>query len=511
MSSQLAQAVPLRLSRTHVAADERGRLVARMVAVAAVAFGLWLVAGVQDGALGTLSGLGLVALAPSLARGRSRAHRLACLLAVLATASTIVARASDLAVALGLVALVFLVLTARAFRTPGDPSTRRGVAAAAALATLAALADMAHAGGLLMHPLLGTAVVAAAVLGLRSLRSWRSAPASDAERAAAATLIERYAEDTLAPFALRTDKRYFFAPAGEAFLAYSVVAGVAIVSGDPIGDMSSRSMLLSQFVVHARRHGWVPAALGLSSEQVGAWRALGFDAHYTGDEAIIESSSFSLEGRAIRKVRQSIARLERAGYRVEVRRSSEIDATLAGDLQHVAERWRQGRNETGFSMAFQSAAVDRAREDLYAIAFSADGAVGGFLHLAMVPAGRALSLSGMRRDRSTPNGLNEFLVCSLLAWAAEHGYTRVSLNFAAFAKVIEPPVPADRVTALEQRVLRRLSGRFQLERLLRFNDKFDPLWTPRYMAYPSLAALPRIGLACMLAEAYVVRPSWWRW
>ena len=157
-------------------------------------------------------------------------------------------------------------------------------------------------------------------------------------------------------------------------------------------------------------------------------------------------------------------------------------------------------------MAFQSAAPERGREDLYAIAVSPSGAVGGFLHLARVPAGRALSLSAMRRDRDTPNGLNEFLICALLTWAREHGYERVSLNFAAFAQVIAPPGPVDRVTALEQRLLRRLAGRFQLERLMRFNDKFEPSWHPRYMAYPSLAALPRIGLAIMLAEAYVVWP-----
>jgi lysyl-tRNA synthetase class 2 len=511
MTSQLAPAVPLRLSRTHGAADERVRLAVLGIAASMAAFGLWQALGVEDGALGTLSGLGLLALAPSLARGRTRAHRLACLLAVLATATTGAAHGSDVELGVGVAALVLLAVSTRAFRAPADPSTRRGVAAAVALAALAALADAAHAGGLLMHPLVGTAVAAAAVLGLRSLRSWRSIPASAAERAAAAALIERYADDTLAPFALRTDKRYFFAPGGEAFLAYTVVAGVAIVSGDAIGEASRTPALLSLFVVHARRHGWVPAALGLSSEQVGAWRALGFDAHYTGDEAIVEPRSFSLEGRAIRKVRQSATRLVRAGYRVEVRLTSQIDDGLAAELGAMAERWRDGRHETGFSMAFQSAAVERAREDVYAIAFAPDGAVGGFLHLAMVPAGRALSLSGMRRDQATPNGLNEFLICSLLAWAGEHGYERVSLNFAAFAKVIEPPSPADRMTAFEQRVLRRLSGRFQLERLLRFNDKFEPQWTPRYMAYPSIAALPRVGLACMLAEAYVVRPGWWRW
>lgn len=254
--------MPLRLSRTHVPADERVRLVALGIAVAAVALGLWLAVGVEDGALGTVSGLGLAALAPSLARGLSRAHRLACLLVGLATASAVAAHAAAAVVGVLLVALVLLAAGARAFPTPADPTTRRGMVAAAGLAIVAALADVAHAGGLLMHPLVGTAIAAAAVLGLRSLRSWRSAPASDAEREAAARLIERYAVDTLAPFALRTDKRYFFAPGGEAFLAYSVVAGVAIVSGDPIGHASCGPELLAHFVSHARRHGWFPRRSG---------------------------------------------------------------------------------------------------------------------------------------------------------------------------------------------------------------------------------------------------------
>jgi lysyl-tRNA synthetase class 2 len=113
----------------------------------------------------------------------------------------------------------------------------------------------------------------------------------------------------------------------------------------------------------------------------------------------------------------------------------------------------------------------------------------------------------MRRERDVPNGLNEFLVCETLAFAREHGFERVSLNFAAFGQVLDPPGPIDRVTAVERLVLRRLSGRFQLERLLAFNRKFHPAWTPRYVAYPSRAALPRIGLAAMLAEAYLALPG----
>jgi lysyl-tRNA synthetase class 2 len=264
--------------------------------------------------------------------------------------------------------------------------------------------------------------------------------------------------------------------------------------------------VLDAFVADARRRGLVVAALGVPAEGLDAWRSRGFRAHYTGDEAIVDPVAFDLEGRSIRKVRQSVARLHREGYHMEMVRGRELTVARAGTLARIADGWRGGRRETGFSMAFESAAPDAARDDLYALAIGPDGEPHGFLHLADVPAGRALSLSAMRRRKDTPNGLNEFLIVETLAWARAHDYRSVSLNFAAFAAVLDPPGRLDRVTALEARTLRRLSGRFQLERLRSFSGKFDPSWRPRYAVYPSTTALPRVALAAMLAEAYLALP-----
>ena len=252
--------------------------------------------------------------------------------------------------------------------------------------------------------------------------------------------------------------------------------------------------------------------LGASTERLALWRDNGLRAHYTGDEAVVDPVAFSLAGRAMRKVRQSVTRLERAGYSAEVVRSSEIDEALAARIADIAVRWRGDRRETGYSMAFAGAAVDPSRDDLYVIARDAAGEPRGFLHFGVVPGGRALSLSSMRRERDTPNGLNEFLICRALEHAREHAIARVSLNFAAFALLLDPPAPLDPLSRAERRVLARLAGRFQLERLLSFTEKFAPEWTPRYAAYPSLATLPRIALAAMLAEAYVTlpRPPWRR-
>ena len=96
---------------------------------------------------------------------------------------------------------------------------------------------------------------------------------------------------------------------------------------------------------------------------------------------------------------------------------------------------------------------------------------------------------------------------TVIEWAREHGAERVSLNFAAFARVLEAPPGADRVTRLQQRALAHLGSRFQLERLLAFSAKFADAWEPRYAAYPSRAALLRVGVAAMAAEAYLALPG----
>ena len=91
--------------------------------------------------------------------------------------------------------------------------------------------------------------------------------------------------------------------------------------------------------------------------------------------------TFSLEGRAIRKVRQSVSRLTKAGLPVPVVVGAR-DADRA-ELDAVSAAWRGERPERGFSMAI---------DDLYApgmtfaVAEGPDGRVGGFLHLAPSPA-----------------------------------------------------------------------------------------------------------------------------
>jgi lysyl-tRNA synthetase, class II len=347
-------------------------------------------------------------------------------------------------------------------------------------------------------------VCAAALLVLAWLAPWRYRHAQEARhRRLTRDLVATWGVDTLAPFVLRADKSYFFDEAEAAFLAYKVVGGVAIVSGDPIGPRERFPDLVGSFLSFARARGWRVAILGVSEGALDLYRGHGLHALYHGDEAVVETSTFSLEGRPIRKVRQSVHRLERGGYTAIATRPSEIGTHLRHELESLAREWRGAQPERGFVMALDTLFRLDDEHALFVIGRAPDGSVAGFLHFAVCRRGSALSLSSMPRLRTTPNGFNEWLVCIAIDWARGEGIERVSLNFAPFAALLAPEAGLSALQRLERRALLRLKGHFQLDNLLLFNRKFFPEWQRRFVVYEKRLDLPRVGIAALAAEAYL--------
>jgi lysyl-tRNA synthetase class 2 len=203
----------------------------------------------------------------------------------------------------------------------------------------------------------------------------------------------------------------------------------------------------------------------------------------------------------VRKLRQSVSRLTRDGYSAEVRRVPEIGLALRRELAAIADTWRGDEPDRGFAMALDS--LFRLDDAVFVIGRAPDGTPAGFLHFVVSNSSATLSLSSMPRLRATPNGFNEWLVAETVAWAREHGFRDISLNFAPFAAVLKPGAELSRSQRAQRRVLLALKGHFQLDNLLTFNRKFFPRWERRFVVYENRRELPRIGLAALAAEGYL--------
>jgi lysyl-tRNA synthetase class 2 len=349
--------------------------------------------------------------------------------------------------------------------------------------------------------ILGVGAVAAAAANLLApLRPRAVVDAIDR----AATLVRRHGSDTLSAFKLRRDLARRFSPDGRAMAGYRIEAGALLIAGDPVGPPEAIPQLLDDVVAFARHHGLALGAVGASHGFAAHGRRIGLRRMYLGDEAILPAGPMDLSGGAMKSLRKAVNRIGRNGFTAEMRTVGELDRKVVAELDDLSARWRGGATERGFSMAHDALVDDLLPDATVILARDAGGRIRGFLHFVPVFGRPAVSLAFMRRDRDTPNGLTDFLVVEGARLLGEAGIEELSLNFAAFGRWMREPGNAfERAAGCLLRVADRW---FQLERLLRFNAKFDPRWQPRYLLFAGPARLPRVAVAALLAEGQLPAP-----
>jgi lysyl-tRNA synthetase, class II len=344
-------------------------------------------------------------------------------------------------------------------------------------------------------------------LMLRSAKPRARLAAADAVRLRG--LLDRHGDrDSLGYFALRDDKSVIWSPTEKAAVCYRVAAGVMLASGDPLGDPEAWPGAITAFLAEAARHAWRPAVMGCSELGAEVWCREGdLTALELGDEAIVEVADFSLSGRSMRNVRQMVNRVAKNGYVAEVRRVRDIPRPELQRIIRATDSWRGTETERGFSMALGRLGA-LGDEACVLVTAKEDGVLRAVLQF--VPWGTdGLSLDLMRRDKTAQAGLNDFLIVEAIKAAPGLGVKRLSLNFAMFRAALErgERIGAGPVLKAWRGLLVFASRWFQIESLYKFNAKFNPVWEPRFFVYPGGRDAPRIALAALEAEAFLVWPK----
>jgi lysyl-tRNA synthetase, class II len=116
------------------------------------------------------------------------------------------------------------------------------------------------------------------------------------------------------------------------------------------------------------------------------------------------------------------------------------------------------------------------------------------------------SLDLMQRNPDAPNGMTEFLIANAALALGERGYSRLSMNFAAWGRLFDEQAQLSLGERLQRRVAKALNPFFQIESLRDFNAKFDPEWLPRSIVVSSPASMPKVGLLYASVEGFLNIP-----
>ena len=495
----------------------------------------WLPLEVHQGsrALLVLSGILLLALGRGLGRGKRRAWQLATAVVSVSLVLHLVKNLHVLFVVPPLALLIYLILARRSFLAGSDPVATRQSLLLAPIFVLAILTYGTLGQYHLRHDLdpafdfehAVRATLLAAILsddlGVKALSlhadvfldsiAWLSVGSGlvlvwlllrpvilrrlDPSLPRALSIIRRHGNQSLASFAAEPDSHHFLTTDGTTTVAYRVSTAVAITIGDPIGPPESLPAAVDEFLAFCRKHDWLPCFYEVAASNLAVYRAYGQRTLKIAEEAIIPLAAFDLRSPKLKKVRNSITKVERENPGIQVSLLEEpLRDEFEDQLQVISEQWlaRKGLAEMGFTMGrFDPATL--VRQKLF-VAQVGCRLLGFVTWRTFGNGGRALDL--MRYAANAPKGLMDFLIAQSLLHFQKEGLEFASLSNAPLANVS----PEDELTLLDRGVkllFENVRGIYEYKSLFQFKKKFNPVWEGRYLAFPSLEALPRIAVAIL--------------
>jgi phosphatidylglycerol lysyltransferase len=498
-----------------------------------ILLGTWPV-DVHHGApkLTVVVGFFLVMLSYGVMRGKRQAWSLALLLLLLSTFLHILRAGSILSSLVALALVLLLLLFVRCFHARSDPpSVRRGYLA---LLTGIGIVTLYTIGGflvlynqleavmdrfsfeqvllhLLIHaplhlphgtqalvfghalPLLCLSAVLYGIVQILHPVAVALLP-NEQEREQAGMLTRLYGTNSISYFGLDTEKSYFFSKTGKAVLSYVLQGNVAVVAGDPIGPEEELLPTLQQFLAFCNEQDWTIVFWQVRDTLIDLYRLVGLHMLKIGEDAIINTHTFTLSGKAMANVRSSAKRAEKEGLRVIFARGQVENVEQLTQMESISRVWltKKGGAEKGFSMGRFDIHRDD-KEQLYALAVDATNNVHAFVSFVPIYGRNGWGLDLMRRGEDAVPGTIELLLAHSIDYLKAAGADIVSLGLAPLsnANQTEATLLGNSIDFLNQ----QFGDHEKNSSLFNFKKKFHPTWESRYLIFSHTLTLPKVGWA----------------
>ena len=321
--------------------------------------------------------------------------------------------------------------------------------------------------------------------------------ASPADRARAWEIVRAYGHTSLARLTLLDDKLFYLSRGGS-LIAYVVEGRMAVVLGDPIGPVEDVSSCVEGFKDFCAMNDWLPVFYQVLPDHLNVYKQAGFGLIQIGQEGSVDLDGFTLEGGERKGIRGSVNKMKRLGYCSEVLDPPHANALLR-ELQEVSDEWLSDRktSEMRFSVGWFD--EDYLNTCPILVVRNADGRIEAFLNIIAGFPADEVTADMMRHRSHAEKGQMDFLFVSLFEWARKAGYARFNFGLSALSGIGEKPADPAMERALRF-VFEHINRFYNFKGLHSYKDKYGPEWSPRFLIYPNVAALPAVGAALIRAN-----------
>jgi phosphatidylglycerol lysyltransferase len=302
------------------------------------------------------------------------------------------------------------------------------------------------------------------------------------------TLASSYAG---AGISLSGDKRFIVTPDKRSYLAYSDTGSSLVSIGDPVGDKVAGRAVIWQFRELADKMGRRCAFYAVSEKFLSTYLDLGLQILKIGEVARVDLRTFTLEGSRRKDWRHARARVARDGYEFSIIKVVDL-APVIDNLRSVSDAWlkHKASEEKGFSLGWFN--PDYIKNfDIAVLRDVQTGRIIAFANLMQSGNKSELSLDLMRYDPIGSSVAMDALFAEIMLWGKAQGFIWFSLGAAPLSG-FESHRLAPFWHRLGSFLYEHGEQFYHFDGLRCFKQKFDPEWSPEYLASSSRLDAARV-------------------
>ncbi|MEH6305286.1 phosphatidylglycerol lysyltransferase domain-containing protein [Olivibacter sp. CPCC 100613] len=306
-------------------------------------------------------------------------------------------------------------------------------------------------------------------------------------------LIANYGKSATDYFKLANDKLFFFPENIDAVISYKIANSFAVVLQDPVCLNSTlvKEQTIRSFEGFCQQNSLKAIYYRVDEDNLAFYRSIKKKALPIGQEAIVNLSQFSLEGKSNKSLRNALNNIEKRGFISKIYAPPIKDGILQ-KLKSVSDEWLMMLNRE--EMIFSQGAFDERelKEQTIITLENADEKVVSFLNVIPDYMPGEITYDLIRKTADAPGGNMDCILITLIQYARQQGFESLNMGLAPFSGIDSP-------TDIPQRTIKFAYEKLQqfkhYKGLREFKDKYNPTWHTKYLIYSNDYDLLHIPLA----------------
>lgn len=294
------------------------------------------------------------------------------------------------------------------------------------------------------------------------------------------TLVKQYGKSALDYFKTYRDKVIFTAQNKQSFLAYRVSDNFAVVLENPVAETDvDLKQCITEFDVYCYENGLRSIYYRVPEENLPLFHSQHKKSLFIGQEAVVDLTTFTLEGGAKKSLRNAISKVKEKGFTAVIH-TAPIKDGLLQKIKSVSDEWLMstGRNEIIFSQGKFD--WEELKQQTIITVENAEEKIVAFLNIIPDYAKGEGTYDLIRKTNDAPNGIIDFLLLELFMYLKSLDYTSINLGLAAMSGVEEAETFPEKSMKFAYERIKFFS---HYKGLRDFKEKFSPIWYNKYLIY----------------------------